>query len=392
MRKDRISWIALFLLSLALTACGSGNQQTTSLYPSLKNVSGASIELQENYNVRREFIGALQAPQRVGLSFDAAGPIKAMLVNEGDVVAEGQVLAELDDEVLRAELNAAQANRRDLRSRLDFNQRELKRLDELRARNFASESKYDELETQRRSLRAQIDSISASIQSLETRIAKTVLRAPFTANVSARFLDEGAIVNSGTAVFQLLENDELQVRLGMPVPLARTLQVGDLLSALVEGKEYSVKVRSIGLSVSFSTNTVPVELELVTTDEDDKLYDGQIVRLLINETREEHGAWVPVDSLVAGVRGSWDVYVLVPPPGGATTDTGVSSNALDGDAAKDVFRVERRKVSVAYVGGGRAYVSHGLNDGDLLVDRGVQKIASGQTVKLHPPSVLAQAL
>ncbi len=374
-----LGFIALLLL-LFLTGCSQG--ESVGLQPvALKQVSGSQVVSQENYRVQREFIGALQAPQRTELSFDSAGPISQLYVTEGDVVEKGQLLASLDRELLEAELRAAQASRRDLQAREAFASRELARLNALRDKNFASESRLDQMKTERDSMRARIDGVSANIASLNRRLDKTELKAPFSANVAARYLDEGAIVNPGTAVFQLLENEQLIVRVGIPVPLARTLELGQTLAATLESRTLTAVVSSIGRSVSFDTNTVPVELSLESRVSSPELYDGQIARVIVPEQRPIAGTWIPIESLIAGVRGSWDVYVLVDDTEGAAD--------LETNAGSQ-YRVERRKVNVAYIGGGRAYISHGLSDDELLLDKGVHKVAAGQSVVLSPVSALAQ--
>lgn len=375
-----LSWSLLIALAALQIACSSEQPADQTANTSLKQVSGLQIEIQPNYQINRQFIGALQAPQRVELSFDASGPIKELLVNEGDSVSAGDTLAILDDTVLKAELNAAKASHRDLRSRYEFNQRELERLEKLRNQNFASESRFDELQTLRRSLKAQLDGVNATIKSLDARIEKTILKAPFTANISARFFDAGAIVNPGSPVLQLLENNELLVRLGIPVRLARQLSVGDELLAVIEDIHHDAIILSVGSSVSLSTNTIPIELQLRTNDGAMRLYDGQIVRLVVPEVREVAGTWIPAESLVAGVRGSWDVYVL------ATNDETKEAP----DTTADIFIIERRKVNVEYLADGHAFISSGLSNNDKLVDKGVQKIAAGQLVTLHPLSSVAE--
>ena len=375
-----VALVAL-LLMLLLVGCSSGDPVIDRPAP-LKQVSGSKVVSQQSYSVQREFIGALQAPQRTELSFDSAGPISQIYVAEGDVVEKGQVLASLDRELLESELRAAEASKRDLQAQASFTQRELDRMNKLRQQNFASESRIDQMETERNSIRARIDGVSANIASLNRRLEKTELRAPFAANVSSRYLDEGAIVNPGSAVFQLLETEQLIVRVGLPVALARTLEVGQRLATNLESSSLSAVVQSIGLSVSFDTNTVPLELSLESSSGAPQLYDGQIVRVIVPEQRSVAGTWIPIDSLIAGVRGSWDVYVLV--KGGDLQN----SNELDLAAE---YRVERRKVNVAYIGGGRAYISHGLSDGDVLLDKGVHKVAAGQAVVLTPFSTLAKS-
>ena len=118
------------------------------------------------------------------------------------------------------------------------------------------------------------------------------------------------------------------------------------------------------------------------------------MRLVVPETRTVRGTWVPLDSLIAGVRGSWDVYVLIKSQHAEDSDlqsVNASDNFVTDTFAPETFSVERRKVNVEYVGEGRAFVSHGLNDDDYLVDKGVQKIATGQTVTLISHASLASA-
>ncbi len=369
-------WKGLSVLPLALIAgCGAENISPSDLAINHKTVSAKQVTIQPDYQVAREFIGALKAPQRIDLGFDSAGPIVSVLVEEGDNVKAGQVLAELDSSVLNAELEATQARKRELLARLDLNKRDLERQKKLREKSFASESRSDQLISQQQSLIAQIDQVTASTLSLEKQLEKKVLYAPFDSSVSNRLLDEGAVVKEGTAVLQLLESGRLEARIGVPLRLARKLEAGGEAEVVIERQIHQAKFLSIGTSVNSTTKTIPTELEVFVNDGAKKLYDGQIIRLKVNETRSQSGVWIPVDSLIAGIRGSWDVFVLSP-----VDDKEPSDDSL--------HIIERRKVNVDYVGGGRAFVSHGLNTGDWLVDAGAHKVATGLQVKIaHPVEV-----
>lgn len=363
--------LALLLLPFTIVSCDiqESSAQVTSAkaYPS---VSVRRIALQTSYEVDREFMGVVQAPQRVDLGFDSAGVLIEVLVEEGGWVEQGQKLAVLDSSVLQSELSSAKATRRDLEARLQLNKKDLARLEKLRAQNYASESQRDTLASQQQSLRAQIQSAAASVQSLERQIEKKSLYAPFSAHVAARLVDKGVVVASGAPVLELLESGVLEARIGVPLRMSRKLRTGEEYTVVIEGNRYRAILKTLGNSINRSSKTVAAQLEIVGFDSNIKLLDGQIVRLVLSELREKQGAWVAVDSLVAGVKGTWDVYVLEDPADSFASDT------------PEVKTVQRRKVNVEYIGGGGAYVSYGLNSGDLVVDVGIQKIAANQLVKV----------
>lgn len=363
--------LGLLLLPFTIVSCDiqSSSAQATSAkaYPS---VSVRQIALQTSYEVDREFMGIVQAPQRVDLGFDSAGVLIEVLVEEGDWVEQGQKLAVLDSSVLQSELSSAKATKRDLNARLALNKKDLARQEKLREKNYTSESQRDTLASQQQSLRAQIQSAAASVQSLERQIKKKSLYAPFSAHVAARLVDKGVVVAPGTPVLELLESGALEARVGVPIRMARKLRTGEQYTVVVEGVRYRALLKTLGNSINRSSKTVAAQLEIVGIDSDIKLLDGQIVRLVLSEVREKEGAWVAVDSLVAGVKGTWDVYVL---------EEVAESYAGDMPGIKTV---QRRKVSVEYIGGGGAYVSYGLFSGDLVVDMGIQKIAANQLVKV----------
>ena len=364
-------YIGLLALALVVAGCESRAAPGSTTQKTHQSVSVRQVQVQSSYFVGREFLGVVQAPQRVDLGFDSSGAMLEVLVKEGDWVEDGQVLAKLDSSVLEANLASAVASRQDLNARLKLAQKELKRLETLREKNYAAESQIDTLVSQRQSLRAQLNGAQANITSLERQLEKKVLHAPFSARVAARFVDRGAVVQPGMPVVQLLEAGKLEARVGIPVRMARKIKLGATYTAIVEGKEYRAIVKSLGSSVNQISKTVATELEIVDIDANKKLLDGQIVRLVLDEERDSEGAWISVDSLVAGTRGTWDVYVLVEP--------GAEIKEADG---VDLRVIERRKVSVEYIGGGGAYISYGLNSGDWVADAGVQKLAVGQLVKI----------
>ena len=362
--------IVVMVSALFLAGCGTERPgHTATPLSNYSSVSVRQVQRQASYRVPREFIGIVQAPQRTNLSFDSAGSLQELTVDEGDHVEKGQKLARLDQSVLEAQLDNARAAKRDLEARLSLNKKDLVRLQKLREKDYAAQSQEDMLLAQGDSLAAQIDAASASIDSLERQLDKKNLYAPFDATIAARMADQGAVISHGQPVFQLLESGELEVRVGIPVRLARKISPGDEYAIRIERGEYQARIKSLGSSVNRVSKTIAAELEIISDNLD--VFDGQIARLILSESREQSGFWISVDSLVAGPRGTWDVYILTEP----------SEHIPEADN-KALKLIERRKVNVEYVGDGGAYISYGLVSGDWVVDNGIHKIAAGQLVEV----------
>ena len=88
---------------------------------------------------------------------------------------------------------------------------------------------------------------------------------------------------------------------------------------------------------------------------------GQIVRLAVETPIGADGFWVPTAALAEGRRGLWSVYVLAPDEDGA-------------------YRLEPRVVETVRIEAERIYVRGAVEDGELLLASGLQRITPGQHV------------
>ena len=77
----------------------------------MTRVAGETLQRQDSYRVGREFVGQVEARATVDLSFELGGRLVSLLVDEGDEVAAGQVVASLDTALLEAEETRQRAAR-----------------------------------------------------------------------------------------------------------------------------------------------------------------------------------------------------------------------------------------------------------------------------------------
>jgi len=99
---------------------------------------------------------------------------------------------------------------------------------------------------------------------------------------------------------------------------------------------------------------------------------GAQAYLKLSETVDGTGVWLPLTALTEGIRGLWNVYVLIP-----ITDS-------------ELFRIETRDVQISYANTEDAFVSGALADGEWVVATGLQRLVPGQTVRLEPQSMVVR--
>ncbi|MBT8059218.1 MAG: efflux RND transporter periplasmic adaptor subunit, partial [Gammaproteobacteria bacterium] len=132
-----IKYAALAALALAsllgLQGCGRESLANSATPPYLHQVTTQSVRLQPNYRIEREFAGEVQAGQSSRLGFELPGVLESLMVNVGDTVAEGELLARLDTSLLDSERAELTAQRAELSAELDTTRRNLARIEQLRS-------------------------------------------------------------------------------------------------------------------------------------------------------------------------------------------------------------------------------------------------------------------
>lgn len=230
----------------------------------------------------QKYSGVVMARRSSRLAAKHLGRITKILVDLGDTVESGQVLAELDQRELKAEKSVLQAQLAGAESRLEELQRgprfqeieqaealvrqyratltlrqaNLKRTEDLVKSASISEQEHDEAMTsleateaqldsarktlellregtrkeQVRSQEAVVDSLQAQLEKIDVLISELVIAAPFDGHVQARLVDEGVIVSPGQPIVEVVETGCLEVHVGVPAHLVNS---GALHSARV---------------------------------------------------------------------------------------------------------------------------------------------------------------
>ncbi len=257
-------WLAgVLTITLAGTGCGGSSDaskpQTTSptsaVAPPAKAESAAVAESREAL----EILSVLSVEHEVDLLSQRDGVVTEILRDEGNQVAKGTVLAQLDDRDLLAKLDRARADLDVAHSNVKYNEAEMKakqaahrRAQEMRKLGLNSDADLEEAEFKAKgaeydleSWQAVVERTKADIRVLELELEKTRLRAPFSGVVARRYIRLGQNVLKDEKCFRLSQLAPLQVRFLVPETAGRPPKPGERVEVTPVGDRQSVRLASI---------------------------------------------------------------------------------------------------------------------------------------------------
>ncbi|MEP1447951.1 MAG: efflux RND transporter periplasmic adaptor subunit [Paraglaciecola sp.] len=355
-----IPFIALLALVSLMKASGSGQTQVapTDIKKPLVNVM--PVQWHEQYVQKHLVVGRVEAPQTAEVGFDLSGSVVNIVVNEGQRVTQGQIMAELDTQRLNAQMTELSAILSRAKSDANLAKLSLKRVIELVDKKLESAQRLDEATESVNAANAFIDEVLARIQRLQVDISKTKLRAPFDGSVVSRLVDLGAVVATGQTLFTLQQNTQLEARFALSAAYADKLVVDQIVEVSSSSTQLLGKIKSIAQQRRVDTRTVDVIVSL--TQPNLTILPGDLLNFEMKTSINAEGFWVPRKALVSGVRGLWSLFTV--------------------NATGNELQLQAKLVEMLHVDEEQAFVRGALKESDLLVSDGVHRLVPGQKVLL----------
>lgn len=298
----------------------------------------------------RRFFGEVVARQTVDLAFQVSGQMVAFPVVEGQRLADGELIAELDLEPFELRLSQAQL-------RFEQAERTLDRAQQL-GPGTVSQASIDDAQTETATARI-------AVREAEYALDRATLHAPFDALVASRLVANFTTVNAGTAVVRIHDMSELRVEIDVPEVLFRRVQASDVfdLYAVLTGSDhrYPLEVREFEAETSAIGQTYTITLAMVDVD-DRLLLPGASVTVVARQLSGEEAVYLPPTAVVIAPDRS--THVMVFEPTGADGGT-VRAQPVEVEAAED----------------GRLRVVSGVRAGMEIVAAGAGRVADGEVVR-----------
>ena len=358
----------VLLLPCALLA-GCGRQ------PAPTEVVVPVVALPARAQADREVWGRLpveiDARYSNAMSFRIPGKLVERTVRLGDMVHAGQVVARLDSADARAQAAAAEAALAAAEHRLVWARQQLERDQAQAAQNLIAGAQLEQTQDLYASAQAGRDQAAAQAAVARDNVDYTTLRADHDGVITSENADTGQVLAAGQAVFGLAQSGEVDAVLDAPQSLLGGLAVGQ--EALVNlpalaGAPLPARVREIAGAADPQSRTWRVKLSLMQPR-------AQLRLGMTGEAVFARGAAAP-----AAAGSEARVFVL---PATALFHQGARTavwvvGAVDGTLAL-------RQVEVARFDARTVTVTHGLADGELVVQAGVNTVHAGEHVHAVPP-------
>src|SRR6185369_4906404 len=281
-------------------------------------------------------VGSLRSDESVTLRPEVAGRVASIGFQEGQRVAKGTLLVQLDTAVPQAEAQQARANLTLAKTKYD-------RAVDLAKSNFISGQAKDEADNN-------LKIAEASLQLAEAKLAKMEIRAPFNGLIGLRVVSIGDYVKEGADLVNLESIDPLKVDFRVPEMFMRQVQVGQPLEVALDalpGKTFEGRVLAVNPLVDAAGRAIVVRA--VVRNSDTSLRPGMFTRVNLI-TRDDKDALVIPEQAIVPQGDEQFVFKIV-----------------DG-------KVARVKVDIGQRRDGKVEVLKGLSVNDMVVTAGQLKL------------------
>lgn len=339
--------ILLAVTMVTLHGCGDDPEPAP---PPPRIVIVAEVEPAYPQPQTLRFAGVVESVTTTQLAFQVGGRVESVLVAEGARVTRGQALARLDTTDYQLQLRDATAQHRQLEA-------DLARKRKLLAEGILAPAAIEPLEAALVSARVARDTAARQIGYGE-------LTAPFDGVVAQRLVEPDMVVNAGTPIFQLQDNQHIDVSVELPEAAALAVPLGPDLKA--EGQPVLAEELTLPLTYR-EHSTQPREgartYRLVlrgTPPAQYNLLPGMSMRVALQRPAPptpDDSFLLPLSALQAAADGQHYVWL-----------------ATDGKA-------KRQPVQLQGLEADHARVSGALTDGSLVVVAGGSKLADGQAIE-----------
>jgi RND family efflux transporter MFP subunit len=318
--------------------------------------------------------GYVTARRQATVSAQITGSLTQVLIEEGERVAAGQVLARLDDTAQRAALAQSQAQVEAAQSllvqyeaQLDQSRRDLKRNEDLIDRHLVSQQALETAGTQVRTLEAQVASqhkqvelAAAARRGAQVQLDYTTVRAPFAGVITAKAAQAGEIVSpisagggfTRTGVGTIVDMESLEIEVDVNEAYINRVRADQPAEAVLDAyPDWTIPAHVIAIVPTADRSKATVKVRVAIEKKDPRILPDMGVRVSFLEESRKNDASPPAGVLVPG------------------------NSIVERDGHSVVFKLDGDKARAVQVTAGQSY-------GELRL---VQGLSNGARVVRAPP-------
>jgi membrane fusion protein, multidrug efflux system len=307
-------------------------------------------------------LGTVQGFNTVLVRTRIDGQIDKIAFKEGQLVKEGDLLAEIDPRPFQAALNQAKAKKAQDEANLANANLDLQRYTKLG--EFATRQQTDTQRSTVAQLTAQIAADDAAIFNAQTQLDYTQVKSPISGVAGLRQVDVGNIVNASTqtGIVTIAQIEPIAVIFTAPeeqlpyINEAQATQPLKVVATTTDGKKPLAEGALAVVNNQVDTTSGTIRLKAVFDNKNHALWPGQSVSTRLLVTTLKDATVVPDDAIQHGVDGLYAYLV------------------------NQENKAELRKVKISHSIDGRSVVEAGLSPGEQVITAGQYRVQPGTTV------------
>lgn len=331
-------------------------REITQMDPSLVEQKGGKLVTTKTAAIKNfkhfiEIQGNAESDENVTISAEIRGEVKKMLVQEGQNVTKGQTLMQLDDEIIRRQIEEIEVN-------LELATTVFERQQNLWNKNIGSEIQFLEAKNQKNSLETNLVKIKAQLE-------KTRIKSPISGTVDEVIIKIGEMANPGYPMMRVVNLENIKIKADAPESYIGSVYQGEpvIVTFPALGIEKEATVSSVGKVINPQNRTFRVEIRMPNKDNQLKANLLAVIRIVDYEADS---------TIVAPTR---------------LIQYGDDKKFLFVVKSEDGEQIARKRIiETGKTYKGETEVKSGLYPDDILIDEGSRDVSEGDQLLIQKQS------
>ena len=335
------------ILIAILTGCNSKQNQEKTLEEKSVTVSVSEVK-SERKEVNLRYSGTIEASQTIPLTFQTSGTVERVLVDAGDVVKKGQLLATIDKSNSQNMYDITLSKYQQAKDAYD-------RLKSVHEQGSLSEIKWVEMETN-------LEQAKSSLALSKSNLDKCNMLAPLDGIIGRRNIEPGmSSIGISSSPFELVEISTVNVKISIPENEISKIKKGEKASFVVSAlnnKHFEGVITNISPVADAFSRTYEAKISLKNPNLE--LKPGMVCDVTLNITTEKEMVLIPYQSASKDKDGNTFVYII----------------------NSEQKRVKKQIIHEGNYNGDNLEVISGLFKGQMIVSEGREKLTDNSLINL----------
>jgi membrane fusion protein (multidrug efflux system) len=236
-----------------------------------------------------ELPGTLLALEETEIHPEVNGRITGLYINEGSMISKGALMVKLFDGDLQAQLKK-------LKVQLQIAEKTEERNKELLKISGISQQDYD-------LSFLQVSNIKADIELIETNIAKTEIRAPYSGKIGFRNVSMGAYVTPATIITTIRQVNQLRLQFSIPEKYSSKIVIGQIIPFSIAGSNQKFLAKIYATESIVSETTRGLNIRCLVQQNNSALVAGGFAKVDMDFAKNNNALLVPTQAILPQARG-----------------------------------------------------------------------------------------